>query len=965
MIVEVGGGKGGFKEYLENGIKAGRDFHRNELDQRVPLFGDLDVFEVATSLNEGEGRKYDHITLSFSERHVTNDMLQIAVNDFRNHALSAWPEEERHRVPFYAEAHRPKLQSYVNSETGEDVERFVHIHIGMGRHDLETGKAIEPLGYLGPGTDNIKFIDAWQEFFNSKHGFSSPKDNPKITPENAIDVIARYTGQVPDAFGTQNEKKAALEITLQREVISQSVTTWEAFGKLLSSHGEVSKINEGKFNESYRVKLPDAEKAMRLKGVFFQRQFIERPTTEKIRIISDKARAAYLEQMRPRKEPQYVAGVLEEWHQTKAKEFRYLNTGGRYYKNVYLPADAQTRIQILNDLERKNHGITRPSTATNRKITTTRNRVPGMPVRNLDGIQSRTEMLLPSDPGMDVRAEPVREQMGADVRQTNGRVEVGLNEENTVRLIQSLIQPSSVLARTRADMLDQYEQAAEKEKYAEIRENIDCLQLLSRLSHTHGLNPILYEVTTAKDGTPRIRCGSRSLSPSDFLMKELGLPWKEAAPILRQTYEHQLGKRVTTVRENAAPAALRREFKADQLAAKPAIAQLQQEFDAETKRLRASLIARLKSEQSTALAGLTGARKKATQSLSKLSSATAKAEFDDERRGLRKAIEPTQAQAWRVFLQTRAQAGSGEALATLRRLDDTARATPAQSIGTIYLNHEDEKKRRLVIKSTSSLLKQLAHVVETNGDITYRQGGHAVLRDEGSRLAVLDPNSEEAIAAALLLGREKFGTDLTLTGPPEFQRRVVEVAVAQGIQIKFVDPQLEAMRLQLTKEKRQAAQLLRQEKVDQAPTATSQAVAQVKHQAEPSHSAEAMPPTQSNKSAKQVIKMPALVPEVITHAAELPPQLVPEVVPTAAQWMAMQHSLVDKPYSKNVGDTEYNVLYVAVDGVVVSHGRSIATYSIPTDIALQVGSRVVIDSNGALCLPRVPEPGKEKDKGIG
>ena len=78
MIVEAGGGKGGFKEYLENGIKAGRDFHRNELDQRVPLFGDLDVFELATSLHQGDGRTYDHFTMSFSEHNVTDEMLQIA-----------------------------------------------------------------------------------------------------------------------------------------------------------------------------------------------------------------------------------------------------------------------------------------------------------------------------------------------------------------------------------------------------------------------------------------------------------------------------------------------------------------------------------------------------------------------------------------------------------------------------------------------------------------------------------------------------------------------------------------------------------------------------------------------------------------------------------------------------------------------------------------------------------------------
>lgn len=98
----------------------------------------------------------------------------------------------------------------------------------------------------------------------------------------------------------------------------------------------------------------------------------------------------------------------------------------------------------------------------------------------------------------------------------------------------------------------------------------------------------------------------------------------------------------------------------------------------------------------------------------------------------------------------------------------------------------------------------LTHWVEINGDITYSLHGRAVLRDEGRRVAVLDEHSEEVIAAGLLLAAEKFGSHLGLTGSPEFQRRVVSVAVLHGIAIKFVDPQLEAMRVQLTDEKRQS-----------------------------------------------------------------------------------------------------------------------------------------------------------------
>jgi len=806
MLIRAGGGTGGLKEYLEHGQKAGRDFHRNELDQRVPLLGDLAVFEMATNIYQGDGKKYDHFTLGFSENNVSDEMLLRAVDEFMDHAFSAYSKEERHRIPLYAEAHRPRILSYTDKETSKDVERLIHIHIGIGKHDLVDGSFLEPMGFLGERSDNRKYIDAFQESFNSRHGFKSPKDSPNITQKNAIDVLAGF-GTKPDELGNQNEKKAALEVTLQKEIISQNVTTWADFEKLLSKHGQVSKINEGKLNETYRVKLPSAEKAIRLKGVFFQRQFIERPTSEKVDIIQAKAKAVYLEQMQPRKEPEYVNGILSEWHQIRAKELRYLNTGSKLYKEKYLPADAQTRLQIINDIERKDHGITSPATAKNRAITPARNRVPSMPIRDMDGIQSRTEMLLRSDAGMDVRADAGREQMGAGLRQADGRGGVEAGEESQRRRAH-LVQPSSVAARFQSEMLDRYDQAADKDRYSEIRQHLDCTQLLASLSHTHGLNPNLYQVVAAKDGTPRILCGTRALTPADFLTKELGLPWMEAAPILRLSYENQLGKRVATGRVKPVVSPLWREFKASQLAEKPALEQQRRMFDVTTKRHRADLFSRLKSEQQQALAGLTGSGMKAAQSLAKLNAATAKAEFNDERRAMRKALKPAQAQAWRSFLQARAQIGNEEALATLRKLDATARAAPAQGItGTIYLgDDEDEKKRRRRAKeSAASILKALVYQVEANGDVTYSQHGQAVLRDEGQHIAVLDQNSDEAIAAALLLAREKFGQNLTLTGSPEFQRRVVAVAVAQGIPIKFVDPKLEAMRLQLTDQKHQAA----------------------------------------------------------------------------------------------------------------------------------------------------------------
>lgn len=909
MIVEIGGSTGGLKEYLEHGRKAGRELHRDQLDQRIALIGDLEVFEKSTQIHQGDGQKYDHITLSFSESHVTDEMLKKAADEFLEHALLAWPEQDRARVAFYAEAHRPKIQSYTNSKTGEQVERFTHIHIGLGRHDLKTGAAIEPLGFLGHQT-NLKYIDAWQESFNSKHGFRSPKDNPKITPENAIDVLARYTGDAPGTLETFNNKKAALEISLKKKIIAENITTWVDFGKMLESYGEVSMIREGQFNEAYRIKPSGEARAMRLKGVLFKRQFIERPTAEKIAILSEKATAAYLEQMQPRKEPAYVAETLNYWKNIKARENRYLHTGSRFYQEVYLPADAGQRVQIINNLERENHGIQSSANHKNRKITPARNRVPGMPIRNLDGIQSRTEMLLRGHTSMDVGARFATDQVGFELRQADGGGPAELSSGG----VESLIQPSSVLARVQADLKDRYMQAADKERYGEIRRNLNCTQLLASLTHAHGLNLNLYQVATAKDGTPRIQCGSRALSASDFLSKELGLPWKEAAPILRAAYEAQLGIKETRARGVIPKNQLWVEFKTVQLVNKPTIAKQLKVFDEQTMGMRGSLIASLKKDHAKALVGITGATRKATQSLQKRAVAVAKAELNDERRALRKTIQPIQKQAWLSFLQGRAGQGDQKALEQLRKLDDTARAAPANSItGVIDLDGEDQKKKRKAKKSGSeaAFLAALTHSISTSGDVTYSTAGVAVLRDEGQHLAVLDPSSDEAIKAALLLGREKFGNTLTLTGSIEFQEKAVRVAVANGIHVKFSDPNLEALRLQLKEKNRQVP------------------AEKLVHQA--------IPEIQQTREAEEPAPAPVA-------------QQQPMPVQTAVQWCAEQGREVVQAYAKGDASTAYMVVYVAQDDVVLDHGGGRAgVYKVPEGgDSLSPGQRVLIDKNGGL-----------------
>ncbi len=937
MIVEIGGGEGGLKEYLEHGRKLGREFHRDKLDQRVPLYGDLAIFEIATTY-ESNGKKYDHVSLSFAENHVTDEMLHIAVKEFRDHVLTAWPEDQRHRIAFYAEAHRPRILSYINSATGEEEKRYTHIHIGIGRRDLQTGKSIEVMGYLGQESDNLKYIDAFQESFNARYGFSSPKDNPKITPENAADTIARYTGKKPDVLGTFNQMKSVLEITLQNEIVEKNITSWGAFEKLLSLHGDVSKMRKGRFDECFRIKPFGSERAMRLEGQFFKRQFIERSTDVKIAILTDKAREVYLEQMQPKKAPAYTELLLKEWRETTAHEIRFIHKSSPFYKNEYKPADTQTRKKLLDDLERNSHAKSCPATNNRTKeIAAPRSGVPRLSVRNVDGIQKRSQMLLQSNNGLDVSAGQQATRTGMGVRQANIRGD-GNCTISTVVVAQShqVIQPSSVLVRVQADLLNVYEQASAKDKYAEIRKKIDCGLLLDVLSHSHKINHKHYSVTQAKDCTPRIQCGSRALSPSDFLMKELGLTWREAAPILRNAYELQIGTKSIKSREKVDTNDLWQEFKTMRNTAYPQSSMLcnLKIFDANSRVKKTALATRLREEQAFVVMGLSGNERKAKISQEKMRGVILKSELTDtlreERRAYKDSIQPPQSIVWQQFLQERAQHGDEMALVALRKMDNTVRTINPFTLGitgTLILEEEYERKRRLVI----DFIKSLSYSVASNGDVTYFRSGLAILRDEGFRLAIMNENDEDSIATALQLGREKFGT-LTLTGSTEFQSRAVAVAVTHGIQVKFSDPRLEDMRLSLLEEKRlekRAAVRV----IPQVPIATPSTLA----------SSINFPALREQAQRAADDKSAALPIIDVFIAPVIPMPLLPGI-----DWIDAQDKPYIEPRKTGDGTTRFKVVQKS-DVIIVSYGRVVSSYPLP-DFAIKVDQEIVINKDGSISI---------------
>jgi hypothetical protein len=341
MLIRVSGGEEGIKEYLEEGHKQGREFSRDELDERVILAGDLDfTHEIINRIERGHDR-YLHITLSFKEDEIQEETLRDIAEDFRKFMFSAYQDDEYN---FYAEAHLPKIKSYEHQRTGETVERKPHIHIVVPKINLRSGGALNPVGLL---ERSERHFDACQEHINNKYGLASPKDNRRVHFTDASDMIQRYRD---DNFaGTYKElKKSILTAVMERDI-----TSYQEFGKLVEEYGATKIRNAGSDTAYFNVKPEGSAKGVNLKDYPFSREFIELPGEQKQKILSAEVQREYEIQGQARKDKGNIDAALKDWHQFRAKEIKYLNSGNKKLYRAYRQASADDRAKMLDQLAAK------------------------------------------------------------------------------------------------------------------------------------------------------------------------------------------------------------------------------------------------------------------------------------------------------------------------------------------------------------------------------------------------------------------------------------------------------------------------------------------------------------------------------------------------------------------------------------------------------------------------------------
>ncbi|NOI26472.1 LPD7 domain-containing protein [Vibrio mediterranei] len=329
MLIRVRGGKNGIAEYLRDGMKSDREQHRDELDKRISIDGDLSLTDsiIKDMAKTDKPENYLHITLSFAERDISENKLREVYEEYKNTFMSAYQLEEYNT---YAEIHQPKIKSYVDKSTGETVERFPHIHMVIPRKNLLDAKDLNPRGRY---KNNEHFIQAIQEKINYEHDLVSPLDNQRVFKIDQTKLLARYKG---DHFkGAKSELKAELFDVIQEKNIS----SMEAFKDALSNYGEVSVGKLGKPDEYLKIKPYGASRNVRLTDSCFQPDFIER------RLLK-----------REKPTEKQVNRLVNEWVSERSHEVKYIHAGSPKLRQQYQALPKEQRGAFLDEQREQYYG---------------------------------------------------------------------------------------------------------------------------------------------------------------------------------------------------------------------------------------------------------------------------------------------------------------------------------------------------------------------------------------------------------------------------------------------------------------------------------------------------------------------------------------------------------------------------------------------------------------------------------
>jgi hypothetical protein len=105
--------------------------------------------------------------------------------------------------------------------------------------------------------------------------------------------------------------------------------------------------------------------------------------------------------------------------------------------------------------------------------------------------------------------------------------------------------------------------------------------------------------------------------------------------------------------------------------------------------------------------------------------------------------------------------------------------------------------------SAASILERITYKTQSDGSVLYSLDGRPAFVDHGDQILMSGDadQDEQAIVAALLVAKEKYGGAFELTGDMEFKRRTIEIMIKYKIDAMLKSPEQDALRRELLKSK--------------------------------------------------------------------------------------------------------------------------------------------------------------------
>ncbi|MDA0134713.1 relaxase [Vibrio harveyi] len=755
MLVRVRSGKDGIAEYLRDGMKSDREMHRDQLDKRICIDGDLSITDtiIKTMAKTDKLENYFHVTLSFAEKDIGEQVIRNVYEQFKTELMAAYVSEE---FNIYAEVHVPKIKSYEDKSTGEVVERFPHVHVVLPKKNLLDDKNLNPFGFY---KSHESYIQAIQEKINYKHNLVSPRDNQRLFNIDNGKLLSRYKG---DNFKSANAK---LKSELFDVIQDKNITTMLAFKEELAKHGEVSIGKVGKPDEYLKIKPHGSTRNVRLTDSCFRPDFIEHRTLK-----------------REKPSEKQVNRLVNEWVNSKSHEVKYIHQAAPKLREQYKALPTQLKGEFLNEQRERYYrqynlssgtGLSeRGAGASQRNISTSRrardrklgvergiprgftdipNGLPSMSELNVAtaGRKRRscpTELL--HDNASDHLAvkqtsrSPQLRRAGYEPRRRVVRLSVYRKPSPnatlaTIKRIKAKAQHSESYVTQLFDTFQETKQEqSELGRFRTIRQNLKAESLLSHLSDSHGLVKDQYSHFKTKDGSVRIKAETRAYNVSDFCTKYMGLSWDETKEILKTAYGKQR----------------------QQLAQQQRVLQEQQ-----------------------AVNSIVFVSNRVTQGWGK------KNPLDESIRLLK-------------HLQRKEHIGElPMALHELERhrapeTKDNAIVSANENFSAVESAKRIMKARETAAQITLTMSDLVASKNDKKRyvDFSDKSTGDKVFRDDGEKIVMHSKQADiNHTAAALTLAAEKFGV-VKINGTKEFKEQVIDVAVSKDLNIVFADKKIEA-----------------------------------------------------------------------------------------------------------------------------------------------------------------------------